>query len=122
EPEPVVKSESESFLPGHQQIPPSVAVESCLGVSVSSEESSDALVVEEPRRWQMEESAAGLLRKSPVQPDRVTSASPKKALTLGLAASVLLVLGAVTFYLRHDHSVTRIPARALSTPPSPVSL
>src|SRR5438132_1165380 len=124
EPEPVVKSESESFLPGHQQIPPSVAVESCLGVSVSSEESSDALVVEEPRRWQMEESAAGLLRKSPVQPDRVTSASPKKALTLGLAASVLVVLGAVTFYVRQDQSATRTPAaaRALGTPPSPVSL
>src|SRR5437016_3862747 len=124
EPEPVVKSESESFLPGHQQIPPSVAVESCLGVSVSSEESSDALVVEEPRRWQMQESAAGLLRKSPVQPDRVTSASPKKALTLGLAASVLLVLGAVTFYVRQDQSATRTPAgaRALGTPPSPVSL
>jgi len=123
-PEPVVKSESESFLPGHQQIPPSVAVESCLGVSVSSEESSDALIVEEPRRWQMEESAAGLLRKSPVQPDRVTSASPKKALTLGLAASVLLVLGAVTFYVRQDQSATRTPAgaRALGTPPSPVSL
>src|SRR5437879_1360254 len=124
DPEPVVKSESESFLPGHQQIPPSVAVESCLGVSVSSEESSDALVVEEPRRWQMEESAAGLLRKSPVQPDRVTSASPKKALTLGLAASVLLVLGAVTFYVRQDQSATITPAgaRALRTPPSPSSL
>ncbi len=124
EPEPVVKSEPESFLPGHQQIPPSVAVESCLGVSVSSEESIDVLVVEEPRRWQTEESDAGLLCKSPVQPDRVTSASPKKALTLGLAASVLLVLGAVTFYLRQDHSATRTPAtaQALSTAPSPVSL
>ena len=122
EPEPVVKSESESFLPGHQQIPPSVAVESCLGVSVSSEESIDVLVVEEPRRWQREEPDAGLLCKSPVQAHRVTSTSPKKALTLGLAASVLLVLGAVTFYLRQDHSATRTPARALSTPPSPVSL
>ncbi len=124
EPEAVVKSESESFLPGHQQIPPSVAVESCLGVAAISEESIDVLVVEEPRRWQMEESDAGLLCKSPVQPDRVTSASPKKALTLGLAASVLLVLGAVTFYLRQDHSATRTPAtaRALGTPPSPVSL
>src|SRR5437879_274548 len=124
DPEPAVKSESESesFLPGHQQIPPSVAVESCLGVSVSPEESIDVLAVEEPRRWQMEEPDAGLLCKSPVQLDRVTSASPKKALTLGLAASVLLVLGAVTFYLRHDHSATRTPARALSTPPSPVSL
>src|SRR6267154_509374 len=124
EPEAVVKSESESFLPGHQEIPPSVAVESCLGVAVSSEESIDVLVVEEPRRWQMEESDAGLLCKSPVQSDRVTSAGPKKVLTLGLAASVLLVLGAVTFYLRKDHSATRTPAtvRALGTPPSPVSL
>jgi len=124
EPEAVVKSESESFLPGHQEIPPSVAVESCLGVAVSSEESIDVLVVEEPRRWQMEESDAGLLCKSPVQSDRVTSAGPKKVLTLGLAASVLLVLGAVTFYLRQDHSATRTPATAqsLGAPPSPVSL
>jgi len=124
EPEPVVKSESESFLPGHQQIPPSVAVESCLGVSVSSEESTDVLVVEELRRWQREESDAGSLCVSPVKLDRLTSASPKKALTLGLAASVLLVVGAITFYLRQDHSAIRTPAtaRALSTPPSPVSL
>ena len=124
EPEPVVKSESESFLPGHQQIPPSVAVGSCLGVSVSSEESTDVLVVEELRRWQREESDAGSLCVSPVQLDRLTSASPKKALTLGLAASVLLVVGAITFYLRQDHSAIGTPAtaRALSTPPSPVSL
>lgn len=124
EPKPVFKSESESFLPGHQQIPPSVSVEFLPGVSVSSEESIDVLVVEEPRRWHTDRPDSGLLGKSPVRPDQVTSASPKKALTLGLAASVLLLLGTGTFYLRQNHAATTTPATAgaLNTPSSPASL
>ena len=120
----VFKSESESFLPGHQQIPPSVSVEFLPGVSVSSEESIDVLVVEEPRRWHTDRPDSGLLGKSPVRPDQVTSASPKKALTLGLAASVLLLLGTGTFYLRQNRAATTTPATAgaLNAPSSPASL
>lgn len=118
EPKPVVKSESESFHPGHQQIPPSISVEPLSDVSVSSEESFDVLVVEEPRRWQKDESDAQVRGKSRVQVDQVT---------LVLAASVLLVLGAGTLYLRQNHSATTNPttaatAGALSTPSSPASL
>ena len=106
----VFKSESESFLPRHQQIPPSVSVEFLPGVSVSSEETIDVLVVEEPRRWHTNR--------------QVTSASPKKALTLGLAASVLLLLGTGTFYLRQNRAATTTPATAgaLNAPSSPASL
>jgi TonB family protein len=115
EPKPVVKSESESFHPGHQQIPPFISVEPLSDVSVSSEESFDVLVVEEPRRWQTDESDAQVRGRSPVQVDQVT---------LVLAASVLLVLGAGTLYLRQNHSATTTPATtgALSTPSSPASL
>jgi protein TonB len=115
EPKPVIKSESESFPPGHQQIPPSISVEPLSDVSVSSEESFDVLAVEEPRRWQTDESDAQVLGKSPVQADQVT---------LVLAASVLLVLGAGTLYLLKNHSATTTPATtvALSTPSSPASL
>jgi hypothetical protein len=114
----VFKSESESFLP------PSVSVEFLPGVSVSSEESIDVLVVEEPRRWHTDRPDSGLLGKSPVRPDQVTSASPKKALTLGLAASVLLLLGTGTFYFRQNHAATTTPATAgaLNTPSSPASV
>jgi TonB family protein len=124
EPRHVVKSESESFHPGHQQIPPSIFVEPLSDALVSSEESFDVLVVEEPRRWQTDELEAQVCGESPVQVDQGTS---KKALTLSLAASVLLVLGAGTLYLRQNHSATTNPttaatAGALSTPSSPVSL
>jgi TonB family protein len=114
-PKPVVKSESESFHPGHQQIPPSIFVEPLSDVSVSSEESFDVLVVEDSRRWQTDESDAQVRGKSPVQVDQVT---------LVLAASVLLVLGAGILYLRQNHSATTTPATAgaVSTPSSPVSL
>jgi TonB family protein len=124
EPNPVVNNESESFHPSHQEIPPSISVEPLSDVLVSSEESFDVLVDEELRRWQTDESDAQVLGKSPVQPDQVASARPKKALTLGLAASVLLALGAGTLYFRQNHSATTTPATAgaLSAPSSPVSL
>jgi TonB family protein len=82
---------------------------------VSSEESFDVLVVEEPRRWQTDEPYAQVPGKSPVLADQVT---------LVLAASVLLVLGAGTLYLRKNHSATTTPATAgaLSTVSSPASL
>jgi TonB family protein len=124
EPTHVVKSESESFHPGHQQIPPFISVEPLSDVLVSSEASFDLLVVEEPRRWQTDELDAQERGKSPVQVDQGTS---KKALTLSLAASALLVLGAGTLYFRQNHSATTNPttaatAGALSTPSSLASL
>jgi hypothetical protein len=123
EAEPVVKSESESFLPDHQKIPPSISVEPLSDVSVSSKESFDVLVVEEPRRLRTYKPDAQVLGKSPVQPDLVTPTRQKKALILGLAASVLLVLGAGTLYLLQNHSTTTPAiAGALRTPSSPTSL
>jgi hypothetical protein len=120
EPKPMVANESESLFPGHQQLPPSTSVEPLSDVWVSSKESFDVLIVGEPRGWLTYESDAQELGKSPVRPDQVASARPKKALTLGLAASVLLVLGAGTLYLLQNHSATITSATTgtMSIPPS----
>jgi hypothetical protein len=125
EPKPMVTSESESLFPGHQQLPPSTSVEPLSDVWVSSKESFDVLIAGEPRGWLTYESDAQVLGKSPVRPDQVASARPKKALTLvGLAASVLLVLGAGTLYLLQNHSatITSATTRTMSIPPSLASL
>jgi len=121
EPKRVVKSEPKSFLPSHQRIDPCVSVEPVSGVSASTEESRNAFVAEAPRRWRTNESEAQVLGKSPVHP-RLLRPVRKKALTLGLAASVLLVLGAGTLYLRQNHSAPPATVGALSTPSSPAPL
>ena len=82
-----------------------VSSESTSGVSVNSEKSFDALVVNEPYRPQTAVFGGQLLGESSAPSEPVTSTGPKNALFLGLAAAALLILGGA-WYFRQYHAGT----------------
>jgi protein TonB len=95
-------------------------------VSVNSEKSFDALVVNEPHRPQAAVFGGQLLGESSVQSDPVPSTGSKKGLFLGLAAAALLILGGAWYFQQyHARNSNIAPVKPVASPSfaasSPVS-